>query len=199
MTPERSALAPRRRPPLSLGWSRWRATASRTAGAMSNGDALALECRSAEVPLLDHAGLPSGRNQQVRGHEPTFGHPQARVLVRVRRDVTTGQLNADPRVRRRRTLHPDQRALPWMNSPLSRPLAHCDRPTSKSPPRPAVAVEHRYRHHTRVENLVSACPRIRSQRACCRTVLGRKADGALPPASRRRGFSQPGPAPGAEP
>jgi hypothetical protein len=29
----------------------------------------------------------------------------------VRRDVTTGQLNADPRVRRRRTLHPDQRAL----------------------------------------------------------------------------------------
>lgn len=135
-------------------------------------------------PTCPRRGRPNRHRRLLR--QPVAGGD--RVLIRIRRDVTTtGQLNADPRARRRRTLHPDQRVIPLDERPLSRPLAHCDRPTSKSAPQPAVAVEHRYRHHTQVENLVSVCPRIRvTTRACSRTLLGRKAVGAPRPARCRR-------------
>ncbi len=80
-----------------------------------------------------------------------------RVLIRrVRLDLDRGQVSADPRARRRRTLHPDQRALPITE------LAEADAVygysfivTNRevSTPEGAAAVEHWYRHRTQIENL----------------------------------------------
>ena len=80
-----------------------------------------------------------------------------RLLIRrVRLDVTAGQVSADPRARRRRTLHPDQRALPLDE------LAEADAVYGYSfivtnldvtTPGRAAALEHWYRHRTQVENV----------------------------------------------
>ena len=66
------------------------------------------------------------------------------------------RVSADPRSRRRRTLHPDQRALPLPGLAGAGPvyaysfiLTNLD----VSTPARAVAAEHWYRHRTTVENL----------------------------------------------
>ena len=78
----------------------------------------------------------------------------ALLIRRVRLDPA--QVSADPRARRRRTLHPDQRALPFPELAEASPvyaysfiLTNLD----VSTPSPAVAAEHWYRHRTTVENL----------------------------------------------
>ena len=78
----------------------------------------------------------------------------ALLIRRVRLDPA--QVSADPRARRRRTLHPDQRALPFPELAEASPvyaysfiLTNLD----VSTPSLAVAAEHWYRHRTTVENL----------------------------------------------
>jgi hypothetical protein len=81
--------------------------------------------------------------------------PGSEILIRrVRLDIS--QVSADSRSRRRRTLHPDQRALPLGE------LADADKIYSYSfictnidvsTPGKAVAVEHWYRQRTTIENI----------------------------------------------
>ena len=76
------------------------------------------------------------------------------LIRRVRLDA--GQVSADPRSRRRRTLHPDQRALPipelasaGVIYAYSFILTNLD----VSTPDKAAAAEHWYRHRTTIENI----------------------------------------------
>jgi hypothetical protein len=78
------------------------------------------------------------------------------LIRRVRLDVAAGQVSADPRARRRRTLHPDQRTLPLPELAALDPVygysfivTNLDVSTAAQ----AVAVEHWYRHRTSIENL----------------------------------------------
>jgi hypothetical protein len=71
------------------------------------------------------------------------------------------QVSADPRSRRRRTLHPDQRALSIPElAHVGAIYAYSFILTSPdvSTLGNAVAVEHSYRHRTTVENLFRASP-----------------------------------------
>jgi hypothetical protein len=91
----------------------------------------------------------------VAGYCPDWWPASTRLLIRrVRLDPR--QVSADPRSRRRRTLHPDQRALPLPE------LASADAiyaysflltNLDVSTPGKAAAVEHWYRHRTTVENI----------------------------------------------
>jgi len=66
------------------------------------------------------------------------------------------QVSADPRSRRRRTLHPGQRALPIPELAAAGPVcAYSFILTNLDVSRPgkAAAAEHRYRHRTTVEDL----------------------------------------------
>jgi hypothetical protein len=85
----------------------------------------------------------------------TGGPATTRLLIR-RVRLDPAQVSADPRSRRRRTLHPDQRALPIPE------LARADAiygysfiltNLDVSSPARAAAVEHWYRHRTTVENI----------------------------------------------
>jgi hypothetical protein len=88
---------------------------------------------------------------------PDWWPAATRLLIRrVRLDVTAGQVSADPRSRRRRTLHPDQRALPLDELAATDALygysfivTDLDVSTADK----AAAVEHWYRHRTQVENI----------------------------------------------
>jgi DDE family transposase len=78
------------------------------------------------------------------------------LIRRVRLDLDYGQVSADPRARRRRTLRPDQRALPLTELAgadavyaYSFVVTNLDISTSTK----AVQVEHWYRHRTQIENL----------------------------------------------
>jgi hypothetical protein len=91
----------------------------------------------------------------VAGYCPDWWPADTRLLVR-RVLLDPAQVSADPRSRRRRTLHPDQRALPMPE--LARAgaiyaysfiLTNLD----VSTPDMAAAVEHWYRHRTTVENI----------------------------------------------
>ena len=78
----------------------------------------------------------------------------ALLIRRVRLDPA--QVSADPRSRRRRTLHPDQRALPFPELASAGAIyAYSFILTSLdvSAPDKAVAVEHWYRHRTSIENI----------------------------------------------
>jgi hypothetical protein len=89
------------------------------------------------------------------GYCPGWWPESTRLLIRrVRLDPE--QVSADPRSRRRRTLHPDQRALPFPE------LARADAIYAYSfiltnldvtAPDEAAAAEHWYRHRTTVENI----------------------------------------------
>jgi len=96
-------------------------------------------------------------NAQVAVAEycPDWWPADTRLVVR-RVALDPAQVSADPRSRRRRTLHPDQRALPIPE--LARAgaiyaysfiLTNLD----VSSPDTAIAVEHWYRHRTTVENI----------------------------------------------
>ena len=92
---------------------------------------------------------------------PNWWPASTRLLIRrVRLDVSVepgaGQVSADPRARRRRTLHPDQRALPLAELAevdavygYSFIVTNLDVTTGDR----AAAVEHWYRHRTQVENI----------------------------------------------
>ena len=86
---------------------------------------------------------------------PDWWPADTRLLVR-RVALDAAQVSADPRSRRRRTLHPDQRALPFPELAAADPvyaysfiLTNLD----VSSPARAAAAEHWYRHRATVENL----------------------------------------------
>ena len=86
---------------------------------------------------------------------PDWWPASTRLLIR-RVALDPAQVSADPRSRRRRTLHPDQRALPFDELAsagaiyaYSFILTNLD----VSAPDKAAAVEHWYRHRTTVENI----------------------------------------------
>lgn len=97
----------------------------------------------------------AGAQVAVADYRPVWWPAKTFLLIRrVRLDIS--QVSADPRSRRRRTLHPDQRALPLEE------LAEADAiygysfiltNLDVSTPDKAAAVEHWYRHRTSIENL----------------------------------------------
>jgi hypothetical protein len=88
---------------------------------------------------------------------PAWWPAGTRLLIRrVRLDVAAGQVSADPRARRRRTLHPDQRVLPIAELAAADAVygysfiaTNLDVATDER----AAAVEHWYRHRTSIENI----------------------------------------------
>jgi len=109
-----------------------------------------------EADWTDATGM-AGARVAVAACCPDWWPANTRLLIRrVRLDLAAGAVLADPRSRRRRTLHPDQRALPLAE------LAHADAVYAcsfiltnidVSTPQAAAAVEHWYRHRTTIENV----------------------------------------------
>ena len=96
-------------------------------------------------------------NAQVAVAEycPDWWPADTRLLIR-RVMLDPGQVSADPRSRRRRTLHPDQRALPFpelAQQPAIYAYSFILTNLDVSAPARAVAAEHWYRHRTTVENI----------------------------------------------
>ena len=96
-----------------------------------------------------------GAQVAVADYCPDWWPSATRLLIR-RVRLAPEQVSADPRSRRRRTLHPDQRALPIAE------LAEADTVYGYSfivtnldvhTPDKAAAVEHWYRHRTAIENV----------------------------------------------
>jgi Transposase DDE domain group 1 len=96
-----------------------------------------------------------GAQIAVADYCPDWWPSATRLLIR-RVALAPAQISADPRSRRRRTLHPDQRALPIAE------LAETDTVygysfivtnLNVSTPEQAAAVEHWYRHRTAIENI----------------------------------------------
>jgi len=82
--------------------------------------------------------------------------PEDTVLLIRRVKLDPDQVSADPRSRRRRTLHPDQRALPFPELAAEPAIYACSFICTNldvSTPSKAAAVEHWYRHRTSVENI----------------------------------------------
>jgi hypothetical protein len=96
-------------------------------------------------------------NAQVAVAEycPDWWPADTRLLIR-RVALDPAQVSADPRSRRRRTLHPDQRALPFpelAQQPAVYAYSFILTNLDVSIPARAAAAEHWYRHRTTVENL----------------------------------------------
>ena len=113
----------------------------------------------AEADWTDAIDMPAAQ-VAVADYCPNWWPAATRLLIRrVRLDVDRGQVSADPRARRRRTLHPDQRALPLpeltalaATDPVygySFIVTNLDVSTGEQ----AAAVEHWYRHRTSIENV----------------------------------------------
>jgi hypothetical protein len=110
----------------------------------------------AETDWVDAVDM-SAAQVTVASYCPDWWPAGTRLLVRrVRLDVAAGQVSADLRSRRRRTLHPDQRALPLAE------LAEADAVygysfiltnLDVSTPDKAAEVEHWYRQRTSIENV----------------------------------------------
>src|SRR5262249_25156051 len=86
---------------------------------------------------------------------PDWWPADTRLLIR-RVALDPAQVSADPRSRRRRTLHPDQRALPFPElaaEPAVYAYSFILTTLDVSTPARAAAAEHWYRHRTTVENL----------------------------------------------
>ena len=82
--------------------------------------------------------------------------PRDTVLLIRRVKLDPDQVSADPRSRRRRTLHPEQRALPFPEleqEPVIYAYSFICTNLDCSTPAKAAAVEHWYRHRTSVENI----------------------------------------------
>jgi Transposase DDE domain group 1 len=96
-----------------------------------------------------------GAQVAVADYRPDWWPAKTFLLIRrVRLDIS--QVSADPRSRRRRTLHPDQRALPLEELTEAEAiygysfiLTNLD----VSTPDKAAVVEHWYRHRTSIENV----------------------------------------------
>jgi Transposase DDE domain group 1 len=96
-----------------------------------------------------------GAQVAVAEYCPDWWPADTRLLIR-RVLLDPGQVSADPRSRRRRTLHPDQRALPFpelARQPAVYAYSFILTNLDVSSPARAVAAEHWYRHRTTVENL----------------------------------------------
>jgi hypothetical protein len=110
----------------------------------------------AETDWADATDMPAAQ-VAVAAWRPDWWPADTRLLIRrVRLDVAAGQVSTDLRSRRRRTLHPDQRALPLAELAdaegvygYSFILTNLD----VSTPDQAAAVEHWYRHRTSIENV----------------------------------------------
>jgi len=108
-------------------------------------------------------------NAQVAVAEYCPGWWPANTALLIRRVLLEpGQVSADPRSRRRRTLHPDQRALPIPELAAAGPvyaysfiLTNLD----VSSPAKAAAAEHWYRHRTTVETGKPQCCHSRGSSA----------------------------------
>ena len=109
----------------------------------------------AEADWVDAIDMP-GAQVAVAAYCPDWWPAANRLLIRRVRLDRRRQVSADPRSRRRRTLHPDQRALPLDE------LAEADAVygytfivtnLDVSTPDKAAEVEHWYRHRTQLENL----------------------------------------------
>ena len=86
---------------------------------------------------------------------PDWWPASTRLLIR-RVALDPEQVSADPRSRRRRTLHPDQRALPipeLAQQPAIYAYSFIMTNLDVSSPDKAIAAEHWYRHRTTVENI----------------------------------------------
>ena len=82
--------------------------------------------------------------------------PDGTALLVRRVKLDPEQVSADPRSRRRRTLHPDQRALPipeLEQEPAIYAYSFICTNIDVSTPAKAVACEHWYRHRTSAENI----------------------------------------------
>ena len=82
--------------------------------------------------------------------------PDGTVLLIRRVKLDPDQVSADPRSRRRRTLHPDQRALPIPELEQEPAIYACSFICTNmdvSTPAKAAAVEHWYRHRAAIENI----------------------------------------------
>jgi len=111
-------------------------------------------------PLAGDFYLERIRTFTVADYCPNWWPAATGLLIRrVRLDVANGAVSADPRARRRRTLHPDQRVLPLpeltalaATEPVygySFIVTNLDVSTGEA----AADVEHWYRHRTQIENL----------------------------------------------
>ena len=109
-----------------------------------------------EADWTDAIDMP-GAQVAVASYCPDWWPTATRLLIRrVRLDIDTGQVSHDPRARRRRTLHPDQRALPLAELTdldavygYSFIVTNLDVSTGEK----AAAIEHWYRHRTAIENI----------------------------------------------
>jgi hypothetical protein len=113
-----------------------------------------LRAGPAEKDWADAVGM-GGAQVAVSSYRPAWWPSKTEILIRrVRLDIS--RVSADSRSRRRRTLHPDQRALP-----LGEPAEAGDiyaysfvcTLIDVSTPGKAVAVEHWYRQRTTIENI----------------------------------------------
>jgi hypothetical protein len=96
-----------------------------------------------------------GAQIAVAQYCPDWWPAATRLLIR-RVRLAPEQVSADPRSRRRRTLHPEQRALPLAElADLDAVYGYSFIVTNLdvSTPEQAAAVEHWYRHRTQVENI----------------------------------------------
>jgi hypothetical protein len=96
-----------------------------------------------------------GAQVAVAQYCPDWWPAGTRLLIR-RVLLEPEQVSADPRSRRRRTLHPDQRALPLpelARQPAVYAYSFILTNLDVSSPARAAAAEHWYRHRTTVENL----------------------------------------------
>jgi hypothetical protein len=96
-----------------------------------------------------------GAQVAVAEYCPDWWPASTRLLIR-RVLLDPEQVSADPRSRRRRTLHPDQRALPipeLAQQPAIYAYSFIMTSLDVSSPDTAIAAEHWYRHRTTVENI----------------------------------------------
>ena len=96
-----------------------------------------------------------GAQVAVAEYCPDWWPASTRLLIR-RVLLDPAQVSADPRSRRRRTLHPDQRALPipdLAQQPAIYAYSFIMTNLDVSSPAKAIAAEHWYRHRTTVENI----------------------------------------------
>ncbi len=96
-----------------------------------------------------------GAQVAVAGYCPDWWPAATSLLIR-RVALDPGQVSADSRSRRRRTLHPHQRALPIPELATAGTIygySFIVTSLDVSAPGKAAAVEHWYRHRTTVENL----------------------------------------------
>ena len=96
-----------------------------------------------------------GAQVAVAEYCPDWWPAGTRLLIR-RVGLDPARVSADPRSRRRRTLHPDQRAMPFpelARQPAVYAYSFILTNLDVSSPGKAAAVEHWYRHRTTVENI----------------------------------------------